>query len=56
MGGVARPAGLEPATSASAGQRSNPLSYGRVERDRGGLAGGSVGVMVPTEGFEPPRA
>ena len=27
---LARPAGLEPAASASAGQRSNPLSYGRT--------------------------
>ena len=38
--GVARPAGLEPAASASAGQRSNPLSYGAhvgiVHRGRAG--------------------
>jgi hypothetical protein len=29
---VVREAGLEPATSAFAGLRSNPLSYSRVER------------------------
>ncbi len=27
---VVRPAGFEPATSGSGGQRSNPLSYGRT--------------------------
>ena len=41
--GVARLAGFEPATSASAGLRSIQLSYKRTD-------------MVPREGFEPTRA
>ena len=46
-GGVVPTEGLEPAASASAGQRSNPLSYGRtlviVHRDR---AGDGASVVV----------
>ncbi len=58
-GKVARPAGLEPATSASAGQRSNPLSYGRNEWE--GLEvveirsdGADGGIRTPT-GLSPLR-
>ena len=58
---VARPAGLEPATSASAGQRSNPLSYGRENRDCGWFGreqgwsdGADGGIRTPT-GLSPLR-